>query len=267
LNQAKEEISHEESTGNWQALSTEAQNTVMEGALAYHALKHEHHDYHHWVTVGKAIVALRSAAAEQAGVSPNSLKHPAYRAAYKQLIAAEKAGELREIDSAPSTHAAWLVNNLANVEAWRITLTTAQRISLNHPTSVWRRHPDGRKAEQAEKALERGGTERRTAAKSVVRELNSAADRLVDATDRIESKVGGAELFDMSPAMIAESARNFIEVFGREDVQRFIAALQAVLAPSPAPEASLDPAFAASVKQAKPRRKRPAASTRVKEKV
>jgi hypothetical protein len=224
-------------TGNWEQLSTAAQNTVMEGALAYHALKHEHHDYNHWLKVGKAIVELRRAASEQAGVSPNSLKHPAYRAAYKRLISSEKAGELGELDSSTSTHAAWLANNLANVEAWRATLDSKTRISLNHPTAVWRKHPDGRRAEQADKVLSLRPAER----KNVTRDLNSAVDRLSDTVDLIESKTAGAEMFDMSPELIGESAKNFIEIFGADDTKRFVAALQTILAPPAVAEAPVKP--------------------------
>ena len=54
---------------NFYALSVEARSEIMEGALAYHALKTEHHDYHHWVKVGKAIVQLRIAATTEAGVA------------------------------------------------------------------------------------------------------------------------------------------------------------------------------------------------------
>jgi hypothetical protein len=61
---------------NLDHLSVEARGEIMEGALAYHALKTEHHDYHHWVRVGKAIVQLRRAAAAEAGVDTNSLKQP-----------------------------------------------------------------------------------------------------------------------------------------------------------------------------------------------
>jgi hypothetical protein len=235
-------------TENWHSLSTEAQNEIMEGALAYHALKHEHHDYNHWVKVGKAIVQLRRAAAMQAGVSPNSLKHPAYRAAYKRLINSEKAGELGEIDTGTQTHAAWLANHFLNVESWRRTLTDKERISLNHPTAIWRKHPDGRKAERFEQQI----SGQAPARKSVTRELNTVADRLNDATDRIESKVSGVELFDMSPALIGSSARNFVEIFGADDTRRFIAELQAILEPAAEPEPPLDTAFTESVK--KPRR-------------
>jgi hypothetical protein len=237
-------------TGNWQSLSTEAQSTIMEGALAYHALKHEHHDYNHWVKVGKAIVELRRAAAAEAGVSPNSLKHPAYRAAYKRLVGSEQAGELGEIDSATSTHAAWLANNLANVEAWRATLDSKARISLNHPTTIWRRHPDGRKAEQAEKRMQGEPTGRRTA----TRDLDHQVGRLSSLNDDIERKIGGSQLtFDWStPEMIEESIGIvfdiYVPAYGEASARMFFERGLARLTPV-APETPLDPAFTASVKQ------------------
>jgi hypothetical protein len=202
---------------NFDDLSIEARGEIMAGALAYHALKTEHHDYRHWVKVGKAIVQLRRAAAEQAGVDTNSLKHPAYRAAYKQLISAEPAGDLREIDSGTSTHAAWLANNLANVEAWRSTLTQAQRISLNHPTAIWRKHPDGRKAEKEEEPA-------RPKRPGQASEIDAATQRLNDTFDRVEERLGPdlAGLFDLSPERIEDSARNFIDIFGEDKAQDFL---------------------------------------------
>lgn len=97
------------------------------------------------------------------------------------------------------------------LEAWRATLDSKARISLNHPTTIWRKHPDGRKAEAADKKMAGEGPR-----KSVARDIAAAADRLHDGVDRMESKLGGADLFDMSPELIGESAKNFVEIFGRE---------------------------------------------------
>ena len=60
----------------------------------------------------------------------------------------------------------------------------------------------------------------------------------------------------MSPELIAESAKNFVDVYGAEDARRFIEALQMILAPAPEPEPHPDPAFAASLKTPR-RRQRP----------
>jgi hypothetical protein len=195
---------------DWDQVSSEAQRAIMEGALAYHALKHEHHDYQHWVKVGRAIVELRRAAAAQAGVSPNSLKHPAYRAAYKRLIGSEQAGELGEIDSATMTHAAWLANNLANVNDWRAILDDRARIALNHPTSIWRKHPDGRKAERVDKV--RDGVDRQ----NVARDLSAAAERINEAADRIEIRTGerGIELDLKDEAGRRASWETLVGVYG-----------------------------------------------------
>jgi hypothetical protein len=210
---------------NWDSLSTEAQNEIMAGAIAYHALRTEHHDYEHWVKVAKAVVQLRSAAAAAAGVDTNSLKHPAYRAAFKSLIRSELAGDLHLLDTTTMTHAAWLANNLANVEAWRKTLTDKERIALNHPTTIWRKHPDGGRAERAEKRMAReepAGRKPSTAAA-----IEDAVGRLHNTVDDIERASGAAALsYDLStPELVQESASNFNEVYGGvygdDAVQRF----------------------------------------------
>jgi hypothetical protein len=206
---------------NLDHLAVEARSEIMAGALAYHALKTEHHAYDNWIKVGKAIVQLRRAAAAEAGVDSNSLKHPAYRAAYKRLIRTPAAGELREIDTASTTHAAWLANNLANVEAWRATLADKERISLNHPTSIWRKHPDGRKAEQADAPIpmKRPGQ---------AAQIDDATSRLHQVLDKAEQRIGPdlAEMFDLSPEHIEATVDNLIDIFGEDAVRRLSEALR-----------------------------------------
>jgi hypothetical protein len=159
---------------------------------------------------------------------------------------------LGEIDSGTSTHAAWLANNLANVEAWRRTLTDKERISLNHPTALWRRHPDGRKTEKedAPSRIKRPGQ---------AVEIDNATRRAYEMLDYHELRRGPdlAELLDLSPEHVEASADNFIDIFGEEAARRFFAVLQRRFAPKPEPEQPVDAAFAKSL--AKPKRQRKAA--------
>jgi hypothetical protein len=109
------------------------------------------------------------------------------------------------------------------------------------------------------------------------RRSTTPPERLHHAAEKIERKLEpGLELFDLSPELVDESARNFIDIYGEADsIPRFVEALLTLLgaddrdrilgfiinsarvaAPEPEP---IDPAFKASL--SKPRRSRKAKST------
>ena len=134
---------------DWERLSPEAQQEIMEGALAYHDLKTKRQDYSHWVRIGRALARLQTEAMALVGV--NHLQDPKYRRAFRGLLGSEKAGELGEIDSATRTHAVWLANNFEAVEAWLAVQAANKLVKMNHPTTIWRQHPRGRQAEQLAK--------------------------------------------------------------------------------------------------------------------
>ena len=57
--------------------------------------------------------------------------------------------------------------------------------------------------------------------------------RIETVSDNLERTTGGAAVlaFDMSPELIAESARVFIDIYGPDDTARFVKELQALVAP------------------------------------
>jgi hypothetical protein len=174
----------------------------------------------------------------------------AYRNAW-QAVAAEYP-HIAGLDKTERHYYAWMAENEGALREWRSGLTPKQKRAWNHPRTVYNHSPLGQAAKDAQKAASEP-----KARKSVTRELNTVADRLNDATDRIESKVSGVDLFDMSPELIGESARNFIEIFGAADTRRFIAELQTILEPAAEPEVPLDTAFTESVKQPRRPKARP----------
>jgi hypothetical protein len=199
----------------------------MEAALSYNTLKTERPDYHLWRKTAIGWCRLQHEACALAGVDSNSLHHPAYRAAIKQLLASPKAGDLKDLNTTTRAHCGWWGNNLANVDSWMATLDDTKRMSLNHPTAIWRNHPDGRKVEKADAKMA-GELKRRQGSAAAIEE---ATGRLHEAIDGIERKVGPGldEMLDMAEERIAESAENFIEIFGPEDARRFNIALDAAL--------------------------------------
>jgi hypothetical protein len=113
------------------------------------------------------------------------------------------------------------------VEAWRETLGLKRRLELNHPNTVLRRW-------KAETLPPQGDAEPKDR-KTGMRDLFTAVDRVNDVADRIEHKTGGAE------------------IFGQDDTRRFIAALQAIVAPTAPPGPPTDAAFVKSLGQPRSR--------------
>jgi hypothetical protein len=123
------------SPNGWDRLTAEAQNEIMEGALAIRRIR-QHEDYSHWVAVGRALLRLQEEAMRlSASNSPQGRGYTAIRAELGSWVP-----DLDEIDKATKAHAVWLAKNFAAVEKWRETLVFNLRDRLNHPTSIKRRY-------------------------------------------------------------------------------------------------------------------------------
>ena len=123
------------SPNGWSRLTAEAQNEIMDGALAIRRLR-QHEDYSHWVRVGRALLRLQEEAMHLSG--SNSPQGRGYTALRAEL--GSRVPDLEELDKASKSHAVWLAKNLAAVERWRATLAVNMRDQLNHPSSIKRRY-------------------------------------------------------------------------------------------------------------------------------
>jgi hypothetical protein len=123
------------SHNGWERLSAEAQNEIMDGALAMRRIR-QHEDYSHWVRVGRALLRLQEEAMHLSG--SNSPQGRGYTAIRGEL--GGRVPDLEELDKTSKSHAVWLAKNFAAVEEWRATLAVNQRDQLNHPGVVKRRY-------------------------------------------------------------------------------------------------------------------------------
>ena len=226
----------------WDTLHPDALRILQDAEEAVRKIN-RHETFHGWLAIARGVTVQRETAMTIAGT--DDVNAHAYRVAWRDGVT--RYPELGKINKTERAHCVWLWDNHDRVEDWHRTLPSPQARKFNHPSTIWRKNPLGE---------ERGGRGRGGRPAKIAEALTVTADRLDAVTDRIESKIGGAELFDMSPELIGESANNFIEVFGAEDTRRFIAELQALLAPPRTAEPPLDPAFTASVKKPRARRKR-----------
>jgi hypothetical protein len=119
----------------WARLTPEAQNEIMEGALAMRRIR-EHEDYSRWAQVGRALLRLQEEAMHLSG--SNSPQGRGYTAVRAEL--GSRVPDLEDLDRASKAHAVWLAKNFIAVEAWRQTLAMNQRDKLNHPSVVKRRY-------------------------------------------------------------------------------------------------------------------------------
>ena len=75
----------------------------------------------------------------------------AYNKAFGRWMTAQ--GWPRKLDNPTRNHLLWVADHLAEIEGWRETLATNQRMSWNHPTTIKRRYE---RAMQARVAEEKG---------------------------------------------------------------------------------------------------------------
>lgn len=204
--------------------------------------------FYDWIHIGEGLAAWRDAALELTG--GQDMDTPAYRAAWN--AARPLYPKLADVakDKAERSYSIWMYENHEVLEAWHAGLDDKQRRNWNHPRSVWRHSPLG----QAAKAVQRTIADPQPR-QTVMRDLNHAVDRISDAADAVERTYGGANQlgFDMAPEHIAESARNFVDIYGAEDTKRFIDQLLTLIRPSALLSPPLDPAFARSLPR-KPRK-------------
>ena len=210
--------------------------------------------FYEWLHVGDGLIEWRDAALELAGTQ--DITAQAYRDAWR--VARPSYPHLTGIgeDKAVRSHAIWMADNRGKLESWFAGLSDKQRRNWNHPRTIWNHSPLGRAAKAAKQATEEPKTR-----KTDKQDLAAAVSRIETVSDNLERTTGGASVlaFDMSPELIAESARVFIDVYGPDDTARFVKELQALLEPSAAPDVALDPSFASSLKAPKRRSRRPQA--------
>jgi hypothetical protein len=129
---------------------------------------------------------------------------------------------------ATRSHLMDCLEHRAAIETWRKTLEGYERTAWNHPTTVlrhWKMHL----ADEQEKARIAAGGEPRPKPPSPMKQATDAIRNLIDENDRLRKAPhdNSSQLaFDLSsPELIAESARNFVDIhagaYGEDAVKQF----------------------------------------------
>jgi hypothetical protein len=90
--------------------------------------------YDAWVAVGCGLLAGREWATQQAGAA----KGARYNVALQQWQQRNRWSLALELKPPAASQAVWLIENLADVEAWRATLSGAERLAYHHPSTIQR---------------------------------------------------------------------------------------------------------------------------------
>jgi hypothetical protein len=110
-------------------------NTYKRGRQCLRSLSSDK-NWTYWLGVIDALAEARTEAFEVAGT--NEPVGSAYNRAFSGILEREKL-QSNVIDSATRNHCLQIAANRASVEAWRATLPTNLRQTLNHPGAVFKR--------------------------------------------------------------------------------------------------------------------------------
>jgi hypothetical protein len=115
-----------------------------------------------WSDWQKVAVALAAGRAEAMRIAnTNSPKGRTYNRAFGTVLKREQLGK-DKLDNATRNQLLQIEENLCAIEEWRETLDPAQRLSLNHPSAVWRnwqRTVKGSGRDEQSKEVEQSGAE------------------------------------------------------------------------------------------------------------
>jgi len=111
----------------------ERDRVARQGTEAWRRLKKEK-SWGDWIKVGEALVVGREWAMNQA--QTNKPEGKGYNLCFGEWLVRYK---LDDMDKGDRSRLFDVMDNLPNIIAWRQTLTLTQRLTLNHPSSVWRK--------------------------------------------------------------------------------------------------------------------------------
>jgi hypothetical protein len=118
----------------WTVQPTSKEQTIQLGREAWLDLSTKDQQWEKWLAVGAALAVGREEAMFEAGTNKPE------RAKYNKVFGAWLARQgFDKIDECDRSRLFKCIDNSAAIEKWRATLTTSERLKLNHPSSVLRR--------------------------------------------------------------------------------------------------------------------------------
>ena len=182
-------------------------------AIAREAVAHLNKTFEQWIIIARAV--------EIANEKAKQIKR---RSAFQRILnqqgLAHALGNNWGSQKTTANKLLRILKNLPEIEAWRASLSREQRFAWQAPTTIYAPYPEF----ASDKA------KRKPKPKADADTLSEVTADLRNAADRIVGKVSpGGEMFDLSPEMIEDAAKNFITIYGNEASWRFANTLHGML--------------------------------------
>jgi hypothetical protein len=184
-------------------------HAVRQGQAAWHRLR-LNSTWDDWKKVGTAHVVGRAAAMRDGHI--NKPKGRSYNAAF---AAWQKKYGFEGLDKGDRARLFDIMDHLAEIEAWLAKLKPADRLRLNHPSSIWRRWKAAKAADEPDKAPR----------VSPIQKYKDSIIRLEEENARMKREIahGGGDLWtpedrprDIAQIMISKLNKSKAEKVARE---------------------------------------------------
>lgn len=158
------------------------------GRAAWTRLK-KHKDWNDWMIVGEALITGKHIAMTGAGT--NKPEGKGYCMLFNQWLHRYK---LHEIDKPARAQLIKVMENRAEIEEYRATLTLSERLVINHPTVMMRKWKKATKVTEPKEPKQKAPDARVEAMQAHIEELEASRPTTLEAA----RKAYGAFLFDMT---------------------------------------------------------------------
>jgi|SRR5215471_286751 len=131
----------------WTDMTARARAAADAAASSFHDL-YVGADFNLWETTAIGVGAIRTEALRLCGLGPDDINQHRYKMAFRQLMMSGEAGDLAQLHAdrklrTTLKHLLWWAAHFESVRTWHNALDINKRMQWNHPTTVWRHHPEG----------------------------------------------------------------------------------------------------------------------------
>lgn len=142
----------------WADMSPEAQAAAKAGARSYNKLRTTSLDREAWKIIVRGIGFIRAEALRLNGLGPTDINHHVYKKTFQHLMQLPQAGSFSAFfgrgTKALRSHCLWWSERIETIDEWLAGLDEKERMRYNHPTTIWRHHPDGQRRPEPEPLID-----------------------------------------------------------------------------------------------------------------
>ncbi|MCL2429912.1 MAG: hypothetical protein FWD12_11825 [Alphaproteobacteria bacterium] len=188
-------------------MPSDLERIVKAGQAAWKRLKSEK-SWNDWMAVGEALMVGREEAMDDAGIPLKSNRPPqgrVYNTAFGEWL---RKNKLDDMDKGDRSRLFEVMENRGAVEEWRKTLSPAERVKLNHPSTVLR---NWKAADALPKTPKPKPEKEIDRAYDEVRRLQEELDRKNHHIEELEAARGRESQDRQTFADLAEKLEPFLE--------------------------------------------------------